>query len=496
MIPLNLLHTHVFIDHPASSRASFPAVRGDCMGSSLLLIEDDTDTAEVVVEALRKALPGFAVRHAPTLRRGIESIAQQPIDCVLLDYHLPDGNGLDGLRLIRRDRPQLPVIMLTGAGSEMVAVEAMKLGAADYVVKQGRFVDTLPPAIRVALGQQRIAYPAEGTQRDGLPDLEERTLAYCQRSGLIGAHPAFQHTLRAAERAAQSGAPALIEGESGTGKERVAQLIHALGARHAGPFIAINCAALPEHLLESELFGHVRGAFSGAHRDHVGLFEAASGGTLFLDEVGELPLSMQPKLLRALQEHEVRPVGATRTKRVDVRVIAASNRDLRTAVAADQFRSDLFYRLHVLPIGVPALRERRTDLPMLAAHFVRLLSIKEGHAVKVLSPDTLAALEDQEWPGNIREFENEIHRLVVAVGSARVIEAAHLGYVVRARRAAAPPDRALKDIVRDVEAAAVTERLRQFGYCRTTTAKSLGLTREGLWYKLRQLGMGTLPGRV
>jgi DNA-binding NtrC family response regulator len=468
--------------------------RGELMGATLLLIEDDDDTAELVGSALQAAMPSFEVRRARTLRDGMTTLAECAPDCVVLDYRLPDGDGLDGLRTIRRRSPSLPVVMLTGAGSEEVAVEAMKLGATDYLVKQGRFVDAVPATVRVALGHVAIVATTQGASKE-LTDLHTRTSEYCAAEGLVGAHPAFKAILRSAERAAQSEAPVLLEGESGTGKEQIARLIHNLGVRQGAAFVPLNCAALPEALLESELFGHVRGAFSGADRDHRGLFECAAGGTLLLDEIGELPLTMQPKLLRVLQEHEVRAVGSTKSKPVDVRVIAASNRDLRLAVATRQFRDDLFHRLNVLPIRLPPLRERRSDIPLLAEHLVAGLAARERRPVPVLTGPALIMLENFPWSGNVRELENELHRIIVSLDGGTRIDSSHVRHLEQGC-VAATTERSLKEIVRDVETATVAERLRQFGYRRTVTAHSLGLTREGLWHKLRQLRLDLPRGRA
>jgi two-component system response regulator PilR (NtrC family) len=460
------------------------------VGASLLLIEDDDDAAELVAEALQVAMPTSEVRRARTLREGMQTVDERMPDCVVLDYRLPDGTGLDGLRTLRERNPRLPVVMLTADASAQVAVEAMKLGAADYVVKQGRFVDSVPATIQAVLGQAAFA-AAHGETGSCRPrDVDEVTRAYCARHGVIGQHPRFRAMLADAEQAARTQAPVLLSGESGTGKEQVARLVHDLGPRAAQPFVPINCAALPEHLVESELFGHARGAFSGADREHRGLFESAGGGTLFLDEIGDLPLALQPKLLRALQEHAVRPVGATRARQIDVRIIAASNQDLERAVTAGHFRQDLFHRLNVVPIHVPALRERREDIALLVRHFASTIAAHENRPVPRFSAEVLATLERAPWPGNVRHLENAIHRLVLDTApGARINQVALTRHLHDAPSPAMPSTQPLRDIVRNVEVAAISERLRTFGYSRTETARSLGLTREGLWFKLRRLGL-------
>jgi transcriptional regulator with PAS, ATPase and Fis domain len=288
----------------------------------------------------------------------------------------------------------------------------------------------------------------------------------------------------------------LIEGETGTGKELFARAIHYHGARARRPFLAQNCAALPESLVESELFGHARGAFTGAERAQRGLFEAADGGTLFLDEVGEASPAIQAKLLRVLQDGEVRPVGSDAARRVDVRVIAATNCDLAQAVRAGRFRRDLYYRLRVFPIRLPPLRERRQDVRLLALQLLRRFAAEAEKRIPGFEPSALRLLERYPWPGNVRELENEIQRVVLcAEPGERITPDLLASWIAEgAPPAAADGARPLKEIVREVEAATIRARLREHGYHRAATARSLGITRESLWAKLRQLGF-VLPRR-
>jgi transcriptional regulator with PAS, ATPase and Fis domain len=291
------------------------------------------------------------------------------------------------------------------------------------------------------------------------------------------------------ERAAPSGVPVLIEGETGTGKELIARAIHHAGPRRDAPFVVQNCAALSEALLESELFGHLRGAFTGADRDRRGLFDEAGTGTVFLDEIAEAPLAVQAKLLRVLQHEEVKAVGADRVRRVRARIVAATNRPLDAEVQAGRFRADLFYRLSVFPLRVPPLRHRAADIPLLAAHFLARAETREGRVTGGLDPETMRLLHAYRWPGNVRELENEIHRLVLSVGARERIRPHHLARHVR-QGDPARIDEPLARILARVELALILERL-QHKATKSEAARSLGITREALYQKMRRLGIGT-----
>jgi DNA-binding NtrC family response regulator len=465
------------------------------VAAHILLIEDSADTARLLAGAL-SAGEGFEVKVVHSARDGVRHLAEQRVDCVLLDYRLPDADGLECLRKIRQGHPDVPVIVITGAGSEEVAVEAMKLGASDYLVKHGKYLVTVPVVVHEALGRRELERTAERyrsalrSSRREVTRLRRELRDRYRLDGIIGESAAIEQALFLAERAAQTRLTVLLEGETGTGKELIARAVHYHGPRARGPFLAQNCAALPEGLLESELFGHVRGAFTGAERARRGLFEEASGGTLFLDEVSEASPAIQAKLLRVLQDGEVRPLGANEGRKVDVRVIAASNRDLGEAAREGRFRADLYYRLRVFPIRLPPLRERRGDIRLLAVHLLERLSSQEGKRLRGFDARALRLLERYPWPGNVRELENEIHRLVLcAEPGERVTPDLLASWVVDG----APPVagdgmRPLKEIVREVELATIRARLREHGNHREATARSLGMTRESLWAKLRQLG--------
>jgi len=462
----------------------------------VLLIEDSAETARLLAGALGAGSDPFEVAAAGSARDGLAHLAANPVDCVLLDYRLPDADGLECLRTIRQRHPDLPVVVITGAGSEEVAVEAMKLGASDYLVKHGKYLVTVPVVVREALGRRELERTAahyrsalRSSRREASRLRRELRERY-RLDGIIGESAAIEQALFLAERAAETRVTVLLEGETGTGKELFARAIHYHGPRARGPFLAQNCAALPEGLLESELFGHVRGAFTGAERARRGLFEEADGGTLFLDEVGEASPAIQAKLLRVLQDGEVRPVGGNGERKVEVRVIAASNGDLGEAARERRFRPDLYYRLRVFPIRLPALRERRGDIRLLALHLLERISAREGKTLRGFDARALRLLERYPWPGNVRELENEIHRLVLcAEPGERITPDLLAAWIVEgAPPAAGGGTRPLKEIVREVELATIRARLREHGYHRAATARSLGMTRESLWAKLRQLG--------
>jgi len=471
------------------------------MSTRILVVDDDPEVIRLIGQVLRSAIPPFDVEAVGSAAAGLDKLAAEPFDGVLLDYRLPDIDGLACLLRIRQTYPDLPVVVFTGSGSEEVAVEAMKLGASDYVVKHGKYLTRVATVLREALGRselQRIA------ARHGSPDEAHvptstagPSAAFRERlhaAGVVGDSPAFALALALAERAVSSTATVLLTGESGTGKDVLARAIHEHGARASGPYLAQNCAALPETLLESELFGHVRGAFTGADRARRGLFEEASGGTLFLDEIGETSLVLQAKLLRVLEERCVRPIGSSDSRPVDVRVLAATNTDLLRAIDDGRFRRDLYYRLNVFPVRLPALRERGDDILRLATYFLERFATDEGKVPPRLEPDALELLVGYAWPGNVRELGNEMHRLVLCAEPGERVGASRLaGEIVAAPRAPGvigrDAHRPLREIVNEVEIAEINSRLREHGYNRSQTAKSLGITREALWAKMKQLGV-------
>jgi len=446
----------------------------------VLVVAGEPEHIAEIRQALLRAEPGIRITTAGRLRRALDALRDPAIACVVTDVRLPDAEGVDVVRALRAARRELPVIVMTAAGSEELAVAALKMGAADYVSRHARTVAELPVVVREALGRSVLAGVA-----DGGADSE---LSGGAGSGtLVASTVGMQEVLALIARAARSGAPVLIQGETGTGKELVAREIHRQGPRPHAPLLAQNCAALSESLLESELFGHCRGAFTGAERDRRGLFEEAGDGTMFLDEIGEAPLAVQAKLLRVLQHEEVKAVGADRARRVRARIVAATNRALDAEVHAGRFRQDLYYRLAVFPIRVPPLRHRAAEVPALAHAFLARFAAREGRAIDGFDADALGALQAYGWPGNVRELENEIHRLVLCVPPGRRIARRHLAPHIRDVEPV--PEEPLARILARVELALIRQRLQQKS-TKSAAARSLGITREALYAKMKRLGMG------
>jgi DNA-binding NtrC family response regulator len=372
---------------------------------SILLVDDEEKILKTLGRALRD--DGHEVVTASNAKDATRLLAERAFDLMVIDFLMPDRTGMDVLRELSATTPEPErpaVVIMTAHGSIENAVEAMKLGARDYLQKPFE-VDELLVLTRRALEDQRA--------RTGLRYLLSERDAEFNHYGIIGKSRAVLDVITRAELVAESKSTVLITGETGTGKELVARAIHARSAQRTMPLIKVNCAAIPETLLESELFGHVRGAFTGATFTKKGRFALAEGGTIFLDEIGTISLAVQAKLLRVLQDREFEPLGAERTQKVDVRVIAATNRDLRQLVAEGKFLEDLFYRLNVIPIEMPPLRDRREDVPLLIEHFVRRFAERTGKTIDGVDDKAMTELTRYEWPGNVRELENTIERAVV-----------------------------------------------------------------------------------
>jgi DNA-binding NtrC family response regulator len=379
------------------------------MPEVVLVVDDDPVQRRLIENMVQRfgyeALIAESGDAAAKLLTGPEGAR---IDCVVLDLVMPDLDGLGVLARMREAGLDIPVIVQTAHGGIDNVVTAMRAGAVDFVVKPAG-AERLQVSIRNALSSKALAGELQRMKRS-----RDGVLTFAD---VITRAPAMQSVLRAGEKAAASAIPVLIEGESGVGKELIARAIHGSGERRAQPFIAVNCGAMPENLVESILFGHEKGAFTGATEKHTGKFVEANGGTLFLDEVGELPAAAQVKLLRALQEGEVEPVGGRKPVKVDVRIISATNRDLIADVKAGRFREDLFYRLHVFPIAVPPLRQRPEDIPELVRHFLARFAAEEGKRVRAIAGEALAMLASYRWPGNVRQLENAVFRAVVLAES-------------------------------------------------------------------------------
>jgi DNA-binding NtrC family response regulator len=373
------------------------------MAKTVLVVDDDPTQRRLIQAVLERE--GFAVAHAESGDQAISRLAAGgTADVVLLDLVMPGISGQDTLAEMRARGFNQPVIVVTATGGIDTVVQAMQAGAVDFFVKPAA-PERIIVSIRNALSM--------GALKGEVDRLKKHASGRTTFEDLIGSSPAMTMVKRMGERAAKSTIPILITGESGVGKEVIARAVHGSSDRAGKPFVAVNCGAIPENLVESILFGHEKGSFTGATDKHLGKFQEANGGTLFLDEVGELPLDVQVKLLRALQESEIDPIGSKRSIKVDVRIVSATNRDLSQAVAEGRFREDLYYRLNVFPIEAPSLRERKEDIPALVDCFVRRFNVEEGKSVVGAAPETLACLTAFDWPGTVRQLENAVYRAIV-----------------------------------------------------------------------------------
>jgi DNA-binding NtrC family response regulator len=444
---------------------------------TILVVDDDPG----VRDSFRFLLEDeYEVLDVPDGMQALEILRSCQVDLVLLDVRLPGMDGLQVLEQIRAVDAELAVILVTAVTTVRTAVSAMKLGAFDYLTKPYDDEEVLSLIRRAldrrALEREVVFLRSELARRD---DFDQ----------IIGQSPEMRRLFQVIGQVARTTATVLITGESGTGKELIARFIHRQSPRRDRPFVPVNPAAVPETLIESELFGHERGAFTGAYQRKLGRFELAQGGTLFLDEIATLKLDLQVKLLRALQEREVERVGSTRSIRVDVRIIVATNTDLKKAVSRGTFREDLFYRLNVVPLTVPPLRERREDIPLLAEHFIRKYNREFGRRIAGLAPDALGALQTYPWPGNVRELENIVERFVALV-EGPVIQLTDLpldlAMAEHPRRAIEAEGLSLKEALEQFERRFVQHVLDRAGWNQTEAARLLGLHRNGLKLKIEK----------
>jgi two-component system response regulator PilR (NtrC family) len=448
--------------------------------SQILVVDDEADIRELL--GLTLARMGLDTHCAASTAEAYALLAKNSYDLCLTDMRLPDGDGLTVVDYVAKHHPNLPVAVITAHGSTENAVAALKAGAFDYLAKPVS-LDQLRMLVRSALRLPRPA--ARRTQ-------EEEASAQSGESPLIGESGPMQAVRAMIDRLARTQAPIHIGGESGSGKELAARLIHVKGSRSDGPFIPVNCGAIPENLMESEFFGYKKGAFTGAAADRDGFFQAANGGTLFLDEVAELPLLMQVKLLRAIQEKKVRKVGSTGEESVDVRIISATHRSLGEEVKHGKFRQDLYYRLNVIELRMPALREMREDIERLAEAILRRQTAAAGGKAPRLGAAALERLEGYDFPGNVRELENVLERaLALTAGGEIRAEDLHIT-PTRVAPAAAPAalsGRPLPEQLDAVERQAILDALEQTHYNRTAAAKLLGITFRALRYRMERLGI-------
>lgn len=459
------------------------------MAESILIVDDEP----TILSSLSQVLEDehYQVATATSGPEALKIIAAEAPDLVLLDIWMPEMDGLETLKRAREQAPKLQVMMMSGHGSIETAVKAIKLGAYDYIEKP-LSLENVTLRIRHALDQRRLE-----EENENLRTKVER------RFELVGDSPAMQRLRQLIATAGPTNGRVLIGGENGTGKELVARAIHLQSPRRDKPFVAVNCAAIPETLIESELFGHERGSFSGATSMKRGQFEQADGGTLFLDEIGDMSLSTQAKVLRALQEQQFNRVGGAKLIKVDVRVIAASNKNLVKEIEKGNFRDDLYYRLNVLPIEVPPLRDRREDVPLLVRHFLRAHAEEQGLKVKDISQEALDSLQAYEWPGNIRELRNLTERLLIMVPGT-MIDAGHVGMFLQSRPAAAAGANpvvsmayksydSLRDARNAFEREYITRKLAENNWNVSKTADDLKIERSHLHRKIKLLNVQLRP---
>jgi DNA-binding NtrC family response regulator len=442
--------------------------------ADILIVDDEPSGRMTLALLLRKR--GHHVVQAEGVRVAAKVLAESAFDLVVTDLRMPDGDGLEVLRMAKAHCPEVVVILLTAYAGWESAKEAMRLGAYDYFEK-GKEPDEFLHRIDKALEEKGLRHENENLRRQ----VQERY----SLPGLIAQSKEMQTVLHLVLRVAPTDATVLIQGESGTGKEVIAKVIHHTSPRAGNSFVAVNCGALPEPLLESEIFGHAKGAFTGATAHKKGLFEEAHGGTFFLDEIGEMPTTLQVKFLRALQEGEVRPVGSNRSTTADVRVLAATNRDLGQLMQQGKFREDLFYRLNVIPIVLPPLRERREDIPTLAEHFLRQIGQKQERPLR-LSAEAVDKLLRYPWPGNVRELENAMERTAILAQSDIIAPDDLPPHIVAGTPLGGAPSLPQALTLAEAERLHILQTLERFGWSHSRTAEALGIGRTSLWRKLKE----------
>lgn len=447
---------------------------------NILVVDDDKNQATLLAEALQRM--GHTSRNCYSAKEAVEMLRHETFHVVITDFRMPETDGLQFLKSLKESEPDVEVLLVTAYASVSSAVSAIKFGALDYLEKP---IDLQLLSGKLRTVEEKVSLKAENKiLRARLEDSSPNQL-------LLGKNKEFLEVVEQVRLASQSDASVLLLGESGTGKEVLAKLLHRLSKRKNGPLVPINCGAIPENLVESEFFGHVKGAFTGADKSRAGLIEEASGGTVFLDEIGELPLSMQPKLLRILQEGNFCRIGSTKSQNVDVRWVFATNKDLSEMVVAGTFRKDLFYRLAVIPIKLPPLRERPEDVPEFAVNILERKSRQYNNPVKEISSEAMEALSRYSWPGNFRELENTVERLLIMVSKPR-IELEHLPREITENRR---PDNLtdatanLGEKIENLERDCIIRALDAACGNQSEAARYLGLQERTLRYKMRKLGI-------
>jgi DNA-binding NtrC family response regulator len=459
--------------------------------STILIVEDEPKMLRLL--ELNLAEEGYATLAAPDAETGLKLLRQEKVDLVLTDLKLPHMDGLEFLQAVKRSNTQIPVILMTAYGTVETAIDAMKAGASDYVLKPFS-MEEIKLIIHKELDVRRL--------REENRDLREALGERYQFENIVALSAKMQEVLAIVERVAPTNSTVLLGGESGVGKDMIARAIHQHSRRASGPFIKINCTAIPENLLESELFGFEKGAFTGAMTAKPGKFELADKGTIFLDEIGDVPGAIQVKLLRVLQEREFERLGGTKTLKVDVRVIAATNQDLRAALEQGTFREDLYYRLNVVPISIPPLREHKEDIPYLVDHFLARLARESAKPITSITPAAMRLLMDFHWPGNIRELENIIER-AVALSSGTMLDVGDIRLDVGPGGAVVGPGMSANDAsgpflppgmtLEQYEDEIIKEALRRATGNKSQAERLLGLSRNAFRYRLSKLGLPDEP---
>ena len=448
-------------------------VRREVAPMNILIVDDEQAIRETCAAVAAQC--GMKPTGVATAEEALEVLEHSAVDILLTDLKLPQANGVELLKIVHDMHPQVTVVVLTQYGTIESAVEVTRMGAVDYVTKPFRIEE-----LRSRL--ERVARAVELQQENTL--LREQLRTRPGFGGLIGVSMKMQRVYKMMEKVSQHEYPVLILGESGTGKELVARSIHFSGPRKERPFAPVDCSALVPTLIESELFGYVKGAFTGATQAKKGLLEAAQGGTIFLDEIGDMPVDLQAKLLRALQEREVKPVGSTERRRIDVRIIAATNRDLETAIRTGTFRQDLYFRLNVVQLKLPPLRDRKSDIPLLVTAFLEKFSDSQG-PVRTISEDAMRRLIAYDWPGNVRELENAIER-AVALGSGPILHVADLPSNLQYPTSERAPERDEILPLEELERRAILRTLRETSGDKLAAARMLGIGKTTLYRKLKQ----------
>lgn len=455
----------------------------------ILIVDDDPDVRESLEMGLRRE--GYDVTTADSGESALQILKEIPADLILTDLKMAAMDGIDVLRQARLIDPRVVGIILTGYGTIETAVEAMKSGAFDYLSKPCRMAEVLM-TVRRALEYQAL-------RTENLV-LKKNLKTKYRFDNLVGDSPPMRRVFELMEKVADSGSTILVQGESGTGKELVAKTLHVNSRRCDGPFITLDCGAMPEDLLESELFGHERGAFTGATSRRIGRLEMADGGTVFVDEIGEMSANLQVKLLRFLQEREIDRLGGTKAVKVDVRIIAATQKDLGRAVEQGTFRADLYYRLNVIPIVIPPLRERVEDIPLLVGHFIPIFNKEKGKAIDGLSPEALEQLTRYHWPGNIRELQNLLERLTILKADGMILPSDLPNYLVGSASAAFPagiriPEAGINFVhtVNEFENHLILQALEKSGWVKNRAAQLLNLNRTTLVEKIKKKKLSREP---